>query len=222
MPLPSPDFYLPYPASLTPFAIRWLPSSIPVPASAMLLPTALPAVPVAPSIVSPRPRLAAPTTPPTRLVKPPTVLPTVEVTNLTAAVAPESCWPIGIAAVLFCFACLWGTGKEFGGRGACCVDGRGLKGPGSFVRTTYVLDGQPAYHLRHRNFLPATQGRPCRNGRISGQSSRKKAAIDSAHDTVLYHWWSFSPTHIAEHKFRGLDVSPNSLPYTRYSLRYLA
>jgi hypothetical protein len=63
----------------------------------MLLPTVFPALPVAPSIVSPKPRLAAPTTPPIRLVRPPTVLPTVEVTNLTPAVAPESCWPIGIA-----------------------------------------------------------------------------------------------------------------------------
>ena len=97
--------HLPYPASLTPFAIRWLPSSIPVPASAMLLPTAFPALPVAPSMVSPRPRLAAPTTPPTRLVKPPTVLPMVEVTNLTPAVAPESCWPIGIA--VFCCCCFF-------------------------------------------------------------------------------------------------------------------
>jgi hypothetical protein len=108
--------YLPYPASLTPFAIRWLPSSIPVPASAMLLPTAFPALPVAPSMVSPRPRLAAPTTPPTRLVKPPTVLPMVEVTNLTPAVTPESCSPIGIAVFCCCFFLFWpskGLGQLF-------------------------------------------------------------------------------------------------------------
>ena len=107
--------HLPYPASLTPFAIRWLPSSIPVPASAMLLPTAFPALPVAPSMVSPRPRLAAPTTPPTRLVRPPTVLPMVEVTNLTPAVAPESCWPIGIAVFCCCFfvLCSEGSGQLF-------------------------------------------------------------------------------------------------------------
>jgi hypothetical protein len=103
--------YLPYPASLTPFAIRWLPSSIPVPASAMLLPTAFPALPVAPSMVSPSPRLAAPTTPPTKLVKPPTVLPTVDVTNLTPAVAPESCWPIGIAVVL-CSPCVFWSSRR--------------------------------------------------------------------------------------------------------------
>jgi hypothetical protein len=41
-------------------------------------------------------------------VTPPTVLPSVDVTNLTPDVTPDSCWPIGMVMVGSFFVCFLG------------------------------------------------------------------------------------------------------------------